>query len=359
MGALLYREDMDAVRDRLTTWWEGGDIGRPAMHITVPRREPWEQVAALPEPQGWVTHYSTKSFEYRVDLSARACLHTRYLAEAVPIVAPDLGPDCLALYLGCTGVEMPGTVWFRPCISRPETARFQYDADNFYWSFTQRLAREQLRLGRGRFLVQFPDLIEGLDTLAAMRGSQALLVDLLERPEWVQGCLAQITPLYFRYYDALYDMVKDERGGSHFWAWAPGRMAKLQCDFSAMISPQVFADFMMPVLREMTARFDHCMYHWDGPDAIRHHDQLLSLPDLDMLQWTPGAGTETIMDRRWWPIYHKTLEAGKKLALLGFSGLDNLRAFRREFGARLKGCLISMGAETEAQAEEILHIVSD
>ena len=36
MAGLLYREDMDEVRARLKTWWEGGDIGRPAMSLTVP-----------------------------------------------------------------------------------------------------------------------------------------------------------------------------------------------------------------------------------------------------------------------------------------------------------------------------------
>ena len=42
MAGLLYREDMDGVRERLTVWWNGGDIGRPAVHITAPRAEPAE-----------------------------------------------------------------------------------------------------------------------------------------------------------------------------------------------------------------------------------------------------------------------------------------------------------------------------
>jgi len=359
MSLLLYREDIDPVRDRLTAWWQGGDIGRPVMQLTARRDPPREDVPARPEPPGWVTHYSTRDFDYRVHLAARSCVSTHYLGEAVPQTAPDLAPNCLALYLGCTGVEMPGTVWCEPCIEAPETARFAFDPENFYWDFSLRLAREQLRLAEGKFLISFPDLIEGLDTLAAMRGTEALLVDLLERPGWVQESLSRITELYFRYYDILYDMIKDDRGGSHFWAWAPGRMVKFQCDFAAMISPEMFADFMVPVLEEMTARVDHCMFHWDGPGAIPHHDHLLSLPDLDMLQWTPGAGIEPITDRRWLPLYHKTIDAGKKMALLGFSGIDNLRAFKKEFGPKFKQCLISMSAESIQQAEEILLLVSD
>jgi hypothetical protein len=126
-----------------------------------------------------------------------------------------------------------------------------------------------------------------------------------------------------------------------------------------MISPEMFADFMVPVLSDITARLDYCMYHWDGPGAIPHHDHLLSVPGITMLQWTPGAGVETIMDSRWWPLYHKTLEAGKRLALLGFSGMDNLKAFKREFGPKLKQCLIGISAESLQEAEDMLNMAGD
>ena len=358
MSSLLYRQDMDQVRQRLTTWWQGGDIGRPPLLMTAPREEPLEAVPAMPEPPGWTTHYSTSDFAYRVNQAARTGVNTWYLGEAVPQVAPDLGANCLALYLGCQAVDGEGTVWFEPCIEDPEAARFEFDPDNFYWDFTLRLAREQLRLGQGKFLLQFPDLIEGLDTLAAMRGTEELLIDLIDRPEWVRAALDQITELYFKYYDILYDLFKDETGGSHFWSWAPGRMAKFQCDFSAMLSPSMFADFMVPVLREMTARVDYCMYHWDGPGALAHHDLLLDIPDLTMLQWTPGAGAEPGGDSRWWPLYHKTIEAGKKV-YVGVSSLEELRGLKREFGPRLKQFLISLGAGSRPQADEILRLVSD
>ncbi|MDD5707681.1 MAG: hypothetical protein PHR35_17310 [Kiritimatiellae bacterium] len=355
MSGLRYREDMDAVRERLTTWWQGGDIGRPAMQICVPRTAPVENVPALPEPKGWLTAYSTSDFAYRVNLAARACLQTHYLAEAVPTVSPDLAPNCLALYLGCKGVEQPGTVWCKPFVRDPDRAAFGYDPENFYWNFSLRLAREQARIGRGKFLLHFPDLVEGLDTLAAMRGVEALLSDLIERPEWVQRSLRRIGDLYFRYYDVLYDLLRDEVGGSAFWCWAPGRMSKFQCDFSAMISPAMFKEFMVPVLTEMCERVSYCMYHWDGPGAIGHHDLLLSIPRLRMIQWTPGAGRELSEDRRWWPLHHKTIDAGKKVFIACHS-LEGLRALKREFGSRLKQFLIGMTAESVPQAAEILRV---
>lgn len=358
MAGLLYREDMDEVRERLTTWWNGGDIGRPAMDVQVPRPEPIEHIEAMPKPEGWLTDYSSSNYEYRVNISARACVNTYFLGEAVPAVAPDLGPGCLGLYLGCQGVETSGTVWFEPCMESPEDARFEFDPENFYWQFTLRLGRELLRIGEGKFLLKFPDLIEGLDTLAAMRGTEKLLIDLVERPDWVHDCLRQITDRYFHYYDILYDMFRDEVGGSYFWAWAPGRASKFQCDFSAMISPEMFGEFMVPVLTEMCERISYSMYHWDGPGAIQHHEHLLSIARLPMLQWMPGSGQLPSWHKKWWPLYHKSFDAGKKV-LIGCDAVEQLKDLRREFGQGFKQFYISMAARSLEEAEESLRVAGD
>lgn len=357
MPDLLYRPGWTEARERLTSWWSGGDIGRAAAQFTVRREQPHEDVPTLPEPEGWVTHYSWRSLEYRVSLARRAPLYSDYLAEGVPVAAPgDLGPGCLSLYLGCRGVEMPGTVWFEPCLSGPQPPCLSVARDNFYWNFTCQAHRATREHSTGRFLQQYPDLIEGLDTLAAMRGSQELLTDLLDRPEWVRDCLRQITDRYFYCYDVLYDLVRDEVGGSYFWAWAPGRMVKLQCDFSAMISPAMFSDLMVPVLTEMTERIPYSMYHLDGPEAIRHLDALLAIPGLGMIQWTPGAGEPFTDDPHWWPLYRRVLDGGKKLFIWA-TDLPHLEALKREFGDGCKQIMINMSFASHAEAEAALRVL--
>ena len=242
---------------------------------------------------------------------------------------------------------------FIPASWNRRAARFTVRPENFYWNFTLRLAQEQLRLGAGKFLTSFPDLIEGLDTLAAMRGTEALLYDLLERPDWVHDSLGRITESYFECYDALYSLIHDERGGSHFWCWAPGRLARLQRDFSAMISPAMFQEFMVPVLAAMTERLDFSIYHWDGPGAIPHLPHLLGLSRLDMIQWTPGAGALPVWDRRWWPLYHRIIEAGKRVLLMEFDAA-RITDFKREFGAGVTRFMFSVVAKTVEEARDLL-----
>ena len=358
MSTLLYRPDWEEARDRLTRWWHGEDLGRAMLQIATPREVVVEPIEQMPVPPGVICpNYTARDIDFRVNLARRQAADICYFGEAVPRALPgDLGPNTLALFLGCDGVEMPGTVWFRPCITDTDSFALRYDPDNFYWQVCKRLHEESLKFSSGKWLHQFPDLIEGLDTLAALRGSQQLLVDLLDRPEWVYTCLQQITQLYFRYYDVLYDLIRDEIGGSVFWCWAPGRLVKLQCDISCSISPAMFRDFMMPVLQEMTERTSYSLYHLDGPAATVHLEALLSLPRLGMVQWIPGAGVEPAWHSRYWPMYHDIIEAGKRVMIF-LDDVKQLSELKREFAEKSQSFIISVYVHTPAEAQRCIKMM--
>jgi 5-methyltetrahydrofolate--homocysteine methyltransferase len=355
MASLEYREDMDQVRERLGRWWNGGDIGRPVMCV-IAEKVPPDPKAPPPQhpPECIYGASSTANFDYRLRVAEGACVGKWYLGEAVPTATLYFGTNALATYLGCRGEERPDTFWVEPNIIDPDQARFEVDPSGFYWQFTLRLARELRQLARGKYMLDFPDIIEGLDTLAAMRGTDKLLEDLVDRPDWVQICLRRITDRYFYCYDVLYDLLRDETGGSFNWMWGPGRMVKLQCDFSAMISPEMFGEFVVPVITEMSERLSHCLYHWDG--AAQHHDMLLAIPRVRVLQWTPPAGTAAPADPRWWPLYHKTIDAGKKV-MISASSSDELRALKREFGRKLNQFSIGMYSWHLREAQEWMDVV--
>ena len=62
-----------------------------------------------------------------------------------------------------------------------------------------------------------------------------------------------------------------------FGIWAPGKTAKLQCDASAMFSPDMFQRFVVPSLTEQCEWLDYSMYHLDGSQAMCHLDALLGI----------------------------------------------------------------------------------
>ena len=134
--------------------------------------------------------------------------------------------------------------------------------------------------------------------------------------------------------------------------WFEGRGCDVQCDFSAMLSPDMFIEFVLPHLAAQCAHLDHSIYHLDGPGQLPHLDLLLDIPELDGIQWIPGAGNPTVGSPVWFPIYERIQARGKKLVLQGMERADveNVLA-----NVSSKGLLIGITADSEDEAREWLN----
>ena len=164
------------------------------------------------------------------------------------------------------------------------------------------------------------DLIENLDTLAALRGDQNLLMDLIERPTWVMDRLVEIIQAYFKVFDLFFGRVKDRWGGNAFSAfkiWGPGKTAKLQCDISANLSPRMFRRFVLPGLQEQCEWLDYSLYHLDGTNCMQHIDALLEIESLNAIEWTPQSGRPGGGSPEWFDLYKKIKAGGKSIQAVG------------------------------------------
>jgi putative isomerase len=321
-----------AAQDRLAAWWRGEDLGRPVLDLTSPRATTGDPSP----PPGWITDYGAGDFAWRLHLSRLRPRQLHYHAEAFPVVRPDLGPSSLAALLGAGRIEQPGTVWLEPCLGEGplDPGRLDFDPAHPLWCFVRDLAAAQTRIAPGSVQVGYPDLGESLDVLAACRGEERLIYDLVDDPAAVRACLDRIDAVQRRIYDLLLPFCRDARGGVHHWAWAPGRTGRFQCDTAALLSPGLFREVMVPELTRLCARHDRCIFHWDGVAALVHEAALLDLAGLDCVQWVPGVGQPGVHDPHWWPLYHRILDTGRRVALVGWQGLDAYRALLAEFGAR-------------------------
>ncbi len=142
-------------------------------------------------------------------------------------------------------------------------------------------------------------MIEGIDILAELFGAQKLLLHLLDDPKTIHRLLDQLDSIYFEIYDSLAPIIRQPDGSvPYMWlnAWSPGQCAKIQCDFSAMISPDMFQEFVRPHLRRQCQKLDYTIYHLDGPDAVRHLDTILKIPAHPQNLWVDfGSGSPPIV----------------------------------------------------------------
>lgn len=363
--SLLYKTDWNEARRHLAAWWEGRSLGRPALAICAPRPQALPLSFPVPEP-----YAGEDPRAYALDTDRRlneqeAWMASRiYVGEMFPKFSLDLGPGSLALYLGSEPGFSWDTVWYETCLPRedPERAALPvFDPDNRWWRTHLEMVRCGAERARGKALMTVPDLVEGIDILAAMRDPQALLYDLYDRPEWVHRWLERLENLYFEFFDPIHELVKDAEGGNAFTAfevWAPGRMAKVQCDFSYMIGPDMFAEFVTPYLARQVARLDYAVYHLDGAGCIPHVPHLVRIPKLNAIQWTPGAGEPGVGDPCWFDLYHQVRDGGKALLLLGASP-EQLPGLLKEFGPDGLLIMLDRECETVAEAGDLLKRTED
>jgi hypothetical protein len=310
---LKWKPDWQAAKANLIKWWERKGL---ALDVTAPRRKPVEDLPKPEKPSDLAKRYTDPVYR-RAEAEYRMA-NTFYGGEAFPYYDAILGPGSLGSMLGAKPGFSESTVWYDPCIEDPDSygpIRFS-TRGNKWWDVHLALIEEGRRSARGRYLLGVPDLIENIDTLAAMRGTEPLLMDLIERPDWVKARVAEINQAFFAAFDGIYELVKDENGGSAFAAfdlWSPGKTAKVQCDFSCMISAEMFREFVVPALAEQCQWLDYSMYHLDGTTAVQHLDALLEIDALDAIEWTPQAGKPGGGSPEWYDLYKRIRAGGKSV----------------------------------------------
>lgn len=355
-------ENWEAVKARFTAWWQGKNLDRPLMKVVARRETPTEPLEPTWQPQTLEDRHL--EVDRKVVNMRNYCRRHRFFAEAFPSLDLNIGAGSLAVYLGLEPEFAESTVWFPECIDDYNSwGPLKYDPENYWWQRHRQAIARAVELAQGEFLVNIPDLIENLDILAAMRGAQNLCFDLIDQPDIVKEYLDQLDDLYFKYYHPLYELVKTPDGGSSytvFSIWGPGRIAKVQCDFSALISPAHFREFALPSLRKQCQNLDYSLYHLDGPDAVKHVEAVMEIEELNALQWTPGAGQPDGSSEQWYPIYDQAVAAGKSLWII-FSSQNSFADLVRgadrlvqRYGSEKLYLLFPVMSEKEA--EELMEI---
>ena len=282
--------------------------------------------------------------------------HSSLKADMLPVANTQLGPGSLAAILGGVFEGGEDTIWIHP---NPKlTDDFHFDDNHPNWLLHKDLLRAVKRKAQGHYYVGMPDLMEGLDVLAAMKGTDKVLLDTVMQPEVVEQQMRRINEIYFKVFDELYDIIRegDEMAFCYFSSWAPGKMTKIQSDISTMISVEDYRRFVMPFISEQCRRIDYTLYHLDGVGALHHLPALLEIDDLNAIQWTPGVGQPQGGSPEWYDLYRRILDAGKSIMACWVT-LDELRPLLDNIGG--DGVHLEMDFHNEAEVEEAMKIVEE
>ena len=343
---MLYNDHWEDLKTRMMGYWNREAMDRccAAIRVGKPGYE----------------DFGEKNFYFDVDTADR--MHrgrfenTHYIGEALPCLFPYFGTAGIAEYTGCKPERTPRTTWFEPWMEddEPDASQITYRCPEAFEAQKDAITK-LLDKSKGDYLVSVTDNAGVLDALAAIRGTDTLMMDMLTDPEFVEEGVQKLLPIYKQTQEELFKLVEKNNDGSVLsWMhlWAPKRMAQMQCDLCVMISPEMFNRFMMPELEELCDFLDYPVYHFDGQEQIRHLDSMLSVKKLKAIQWTPVVGqpkTSTFL-----PALQKIQKAGKNLILFPQPGeveylLDNLNC---------RGLhLVIDGLQTVEEANDMMKLI--
>ena len=349
-----WKANLEETKQRYIDWWNHKGIilnmwehfqDGVTPHADVPEPKPYKDLN-----QRWFDP------EWRAEYLDWYVAHSSLMADMLPVANTQLGPGSLAAILGGVFEGGEDTIWIHPDPNYTDDIKFDPQHPN--WLLHKDLLRACKQKAQGHYYVGMPDLMEGLDVLAAIKGTDKVLLDTVMQPEVLERQMQQINDIYFRVFDELYDIIRegDEMAFCYFSSWAPGKMSKLQSDISTMISVDDYHRFVQPFIREQCQKIDYTLYHLDGVGAMHHLDALLEIKELNAIQWTPGVGEPQGGSPKWYDLYKKILAGGKSIMACWVT-LDELRPLLDNIGG--DGVHLEMDFHNEREVEEAMQIIDD
>ena len=354
-SSLEFKPNFAEAQRRWDAMWRHEIIDRPVICVTAPE-DPDKKLPAVPYLSGARDEDDLDTVVAKVVERAAGIY---YGGDAMPMFTPSFGPDMFAAWIGAELKFSPdsgATNWAVPFVQDwAQNLPLRLHEQGHCWQRMLEFCRKLADATEGKMLVAHLDLHSNLDALSAIRTPAGLCMDLLDQPEVIDEANRQVSALYAPVYDALYEAGQMHRYGTTGWvpAYHNGKTNTVQCDFACMVSPEMFRRYILPALEEETTHLAHSVYHYDGPDALVHFDDLMALESLDGIQWTPGSGNKPFIQ---WMDLLKAIQAAGKVLYVPCS-LDELPAYHREL--KPEGVFYVTSAPTRQKADETVQWLVD
>ena len=354
---MIFKEDWEKSKQRYNAFWEGEIVDRPLIAIEAPREKPLNDTVQLMAAKDLIEKW--ESIEYRADEILYYCNNTYFGGDSFPNFFSNLGPGIISACIGGTYKLGEDTVWFdtvQTITDWDDFKGFTFDQNSEMWKLVTTMTKRFVEKSKGNYICGISDLGGNYDILASLRGTQELLYDMYDYGDEVKKAIDQIIDIWFRVYDNLYNRIYTTQKGITSWMplWCEEKWYPLQCDFSSMLSPEMFAEFVKPALQREAKFLDKSIYHWDGMGEIPHLDHLLDIPEINGIQWTAGAGNPNELDPVWYPLFKKIQQKGKNLVLFHIDP-KLLDGFMSEFSP--KGVYLHTTAKSSEEADGILKMI--
>jgi hypothetical protein len=236
------------------------------------------------------------------------------------VAEPFNGIPWMEAIFGCDIYATQNSFVSAHCLDSPAgLKKLRFDPDNpwvrKYVEFVVKLSK----LSAGRFPVGQPILRGASDIVGALLGQTEMVFAIYEEPEIVRAA-------YFTVLDGLRQLIALQfeatprfLGGYSmglYEVWCPEKCIWFQEDLSALLSPQIYADFLLDPDASVCEGYAYTAAHLH-PASFFIVDSLLQIDALKAIQINKDVGGPSVAEMI--PVFRKVLE---RKNLIVFGDLD-------------------------------------
>ena len=341
---LKYKPDFERAAKYWDAFWAHEIIDRPPVII-------W---AKNDNEKGYINHRMDDEFEATFVKFENFFQSTSFLGECIPCFRPDFGPDQMAAFLGAplvSGPEGTNTSWSQKIVEDWKASLpLEFNKDTDAWKKMAEYHKAAARRFEGKCLVSNIDMHSNIDMLEGLRGAEKLIFDIIDNQELILKALQDSRKVYAEVFNELWEYGNKSLVGTTSWIslYSRKKFNPIQADFIALLNPEMCKKFVLPEIEYEAQFLDHSCFHLDGPDALKHLDDILSIKEIDCIQWIPGAGNKPQIE---WPdVLHRIHKAGKSTII--YAEPQDIKRIHKEYPPNL--VVYETNVKTEQEGWELI-----
>jgi hypothetical protein len=344
-----------AKTERYRAFWDRAPVDRPLVGFTYVGWFPLEEFSAM---RAWpsVTHLTPGMLDPAPFLDD----HVRLLREGDRLRDDLIRGACptqaavpfLPAMLGCRLRVLPESVLAEDRnLSWEQALAVRLDRSDPWYTAYLAFAEALVRRAAGRFPVSHGPELGPTDLHVVLRGSRQSIVDLLDEPERSAVLLANVADIFRAVTEELWRRVPrfiDGYFDAQYSLWAPGPIARLQEDATALFSPELYRALVQPVDRKLARDFACAFMHLHSTSLFLL-DAFLEIEELRCFQVNRDVSGPPVAALI--PFFQRIQRAERSLLVRGSFTPDELRLVAGALAPR--GLFLNIMVRNEEEVEAL------
>ena len=262
---------------------------------------------------------------------------------AIPWLPPILGCDLRLLPSNVMGDERN--------LSWEEAMTVKFDPANPWYKKYLEFAKSLVKLSDGRFPVGHGAEIGPTDLHAVLRGHTQSIMDLMKEPQKSHELMMNMGEAFTQLAKTYWAQMPLFAGGyfdAQYYLWSPGSIVRMQEDATAVYSPRLYEELVLPVDRMIAQSFECAFIHLHPPSLFLL-DLFLQVEEIRCFEVNREDAGPPLKDMI--PNLRKIQDAGRSLLVRGFFTPDELDLISDKLSAN--GLFLQILVEGLDKVEEL------